>query len=117
MEQTITCILCPVGCRLKVVAEGGEIKSVEGNGCQRGMTYAKQECIAPTRLITAVIKANNRQTPLSVKTERPIPKSGIFACMKAIQEAEVVAPVRMGQVILANVNNTGVNVIATRALE
>jgi len=117
LEQTITCILCPVGCRLKVKAEGGEIQSIEGNTCKRGVTYAQQECIAPTRMITAVLKVKNRQTPLCVKTERPIPKGGIFTCMKAIQEVDIAAPIRMGQVILANVNNTGVNIIATRALE
>lgn len=49
MEHQITCINCPVGCRLQVVVEDGEVKSVTGNSCNRGITYAKQECVAPDR--------------------------------------------------------------------
>ena len=37
MEQQITCINCPVGCRLQVVLENGRGRvSVSGNSCKRG---------------------------------------------------------------------------------
>ena len=74
MEQQITCINCPVGCRLQVVVENGEVKSVTGNSCNRGITYAKQECVAPQRMVTAVVPVAGRKCPVSVKTRTPIPK-------------------------------------------
>ena len=61
MEQQITCINCPVGCRLQVVVENGEVKSVTGNSCNRGITYAKQECVAPRRMVTAVVPVEDRR--------------------------------------------------------
>ena len=39
----ITCINCPVGCRLNVELENGQVVSVTGNTCKRGETYARQE--------------------------------------------------------------------------
>ena len=38
----VTCINCPVGCRMKVTMEGGTVVSVTGNQCKRGATYARQ---------------------------------------------------------------------------
>ena len=107
MEQQITCINCPVGCRLQVVLENGQVVSVSGNSCKRGETYAKQECTAPTRMVTAV----------SAKTRTPIPKEKIFDCMSALGNLELNAPVCMGDVICPDVCGTGVDVIATRTVE
>ena len=117
MEQTITCVSCPVGCRLKVAVENGEVASVSGNGCNRGIAYAKQESIAPRRMVTAVVKLQNRAMPLSVKTGAPIPKEKIFDCMREITSLRLDAPVRIGQVVLHNVCGTGVDVSATKNVE
>lgn len=117
MEQTITCISCPVGCRLRVSMENGEVTKVAGNSCNRGIAYARQECVAPTRMVTAVVKLENRDMPLSVKTKEPIPKAEIFRCMEALEGVKLSAPVHMGQVVCADVCGTGVDVIATKAVE
>ena len=114
MEQTITCISCPVGCRLRVLLENGAVTEVSGQSCNRGVTYAKQECVAPTRMVTAVVKLPNAPMPLSVKTESPIPKELVFNCMSAIGGVSMTAPVQIGQVVCENVCGTGVNVIATK---
>lgn len=117
MEQQITCINCPVGCRLQVVLENGQVVSVSGNSCKRGETYAKQECTAPTRMVTTAVPLQNRKTPVSAKTRTPIPKEKIFDCMAALGNLELNAPVRMGDVICPDVCGTGVDVIATRTVE
>ena len=117
MERQITCINCPVGCRLQVVVENGEVVSVSGHGCKRGDTYARQECVAPARMVTAASPVANRKTPVSVKTRTPIPKEKIFACMEALSALSVNAPIKMGQVVLADVCGTGVDVIATKNVE
>ena len=40
--EIITCINCPVGCRMEVTHEGEEVLSVKGNTCKRGDAYARQ---------------------------------------------------------------------------
>ena len=116
MEHQITCINCPVGCRMTVQVEDGEVKSVAGNGCLRGKNYAMQECVAPMRMVTAVVTVENSEMPVSVKTRTPIPKSLIFDCMKELASLHVQAPVHMGDVVCANVCGTGVDVIATKSV-
>jgi CxxC motif-containing protein len=118
MEQTITCINCPVGCRMTVtLSDSGDFVSVSGNTCPRGASYARQECTLPERMITAVIPVSGSRTPLSVKTSAPVPKSMIQAVMTELGRLTVTAPVRMGQVVLPNVLQTGSDIIATRSLD
>ncbi|MBR4080202.1 MAG: DUF1667 domain-containing protein [Clostridia bacterium] len=117
MEQTITCISCPVGCRMTVTIEDGKFVSVTGNTCKRGEIYAKQECIAPERMVTAVVPVEGSFMPLSVKTKTPIPKAKINDCMKALSELKLVAPIKAGTVVLADVCGTGVDIIATKHLD
>ena len=115
MEQNVTCINCPVGCRMIVtLSESGEFVSVTGNTCPRGAAYAKQECTLPERMITAVVPVEGCDTPLSVKTSRPVPKALIFAVMRELADLRPVPPVSIGQVILPDVLGTGADIIATR---
>jgi CxxC motif-containing protein len=117
MEQTITCINCPMGCRMTVTIEDGQVTSVTGNTCKRGERYAHQECIAPERMVTAVIVVGNRSMPLSVKTRTPIPKKLIHACMTELSKVTIAAPIKAGDVVLADVCGTGVDVIATKNID
>lgn len=112
----ITCINCPVGCRLQVTVENGAVVKVEGNACKRGETYARQECVAPLRMITAVIPVEGSKVPLSVKTRTPIPKKLIFPCMQALSQVKLTAPIAPGTVVLADVLGTGVDIIATKEI-
>ena len=118
MERELTCINCPLGCRLVATLNdaGTEVLSVTGNTCPRGDKYARQECTLPERMITAVIPAEGSETPLSVKTANPVPKSMISAIMEELSRVRVSVPVHTGDVVLANVLDTGVDVIATRDL-
>lgn len=117
MEQIITCINCPVGCRMQVCVENGEVISVSGNSCNRGVAYARQECVAPMRMVTAVVPVRASRMPVSVKTRAPIPKERIFDCMHALSELSLTAPIHMGDVVFADVCHTGVDVIATKTVE
>ena len=112
----LTCINCPVGCRLQVTMQDGTVTGVTGNQCKRGDTYARQECVAPQRMITAVIPVQGSKAPLSVKTRSPIPKAQIFACMQALSKVVLTAPVKAGAVVLADVCGTGVDIIATKSV-
>ena len=112
----ITCINCPVGCRLTVELENGQVVSVTGNTCPRGVTYAKQECVDPLRMVTAVVHVEGSAVPLSVKTKTPIPKKEISSCMQVLAHAKLTAPIKAGDVVVANVCGTGVDVIATKSV-
>ena len=113
----ITCINCPVGYRMQVTVENGQVTRVEGNGCLRGLNYARQECVAPQRMVTAAVTVCNRKTPVSVKTRTPISKEKIFDCMAQLARLQIQAPVHMGDVICPDVCGTGVDVIATKTVE
>ncbi|MEE0945631.1 MAG: DUF1667 domain-containing protein [Acutalibacteraceae bacterium] len=112
MEKNIICIICPRGCQLKVTEQNGEI-AVSGNACKRGENYAVAECTNPLRTVTSIVRVSNRvDTMVSVKTSQPVPKAKIDEVMKLIRETQVVAPVKIGDVIKADVY--GADIIATK---
>ena len=115
-ERVITCINCPMGCRMTVGLENGEVVSVSGNTCKRGDTYARQEVTAPVRMVTAVVPVRGSAMPVSVKTREPIPKKDIPACMAALRALRLSAPVKAGETVLADVCGSGVDVIATKSV-
>lgn len=119
MVKELTCISCPLGCPLKVeLDENGGVVSVTGNTCKRGEEYGKKEVTAPTRTVTSTIKVEGASVPVtSVRTKTDIPKEKIFACMEAIRQAKVKAPVHIGDIVIQNVAGTGVDVAATKAAE
>lgn len=114
-EKELICIGCPMGCPLQVALSGGEVIRVTGNTCKRGEVYAKKEVTNPTRIVTSTVRAVGGALPVvSVKTSTDIPKGKIQACMQALKQVEVTAPVAIGQVVLKDVAGTGVDVVATR---
>ena len=115
MDKSITCINCPVGCRMTVTLnEKGEFFSVSGNTCPRGAKYAEQECTKPVRMLTAVIPVTGIGLPLSVKTSLPVPKDLIPSVAELLGTISVSPPVRIGDVLIQNVLDTGADIIATR---
>ena len=117
MVQDITCINCPMGCRMTVtMSPDGKVLSVSGNTCPRGEKYAVQECTEPVRMITAVIPVEGSAVPLSVKTSRPVPKAMIRQVMDILGGVRVSLPVQAGQVIVPDILHTESDIIATRDL-
>lgn len=115
-EQEITCISCPVGCRMTVTLENKEVMSVEGNACKRGDIYARQESVLPLRMVTAVAPVEGSAMPVSVKTAQPIPKDRITACMDEIRGLKLKLPILTGDVLKHDIAGTGVDLVATRTL-
>ena len=109
----LTCIVCPVGCRLSVTKALEGLK-VTGNDCRRGAEYAKDEVTAPKRVLTAVVKVDERERMLPVKTVEAIPKEKIFLAMEEIKEIIVAPPIYIGQVIKENLVGTAVDLVATK---
>ena len=119
MKQVeLTCICCPMGCNLRVELDAESSLRVAGNGCKRGEDYARQECIAPVRVITASVPVvGGSLARVSVKTAAPVPKDRIFDVMDAIRSLTAQAPVHIGDVLCENIAGTGANLVATRNAE
>ncbi|MFN2363047.1 MAG: DUF1667 domain-containing protein [Halarsenatibacteraceae bacterium] len=117
-ERTIICLSCPKGCRVRVKAEDDEIKDISGHECPQGIEYAKNEYLNPTRILPTRVRVKNGQIALvPVKTAAPIPKEKIGEAMQQLSEIEVEAPIELGQVIVENIADTGVDVVATRSIK
>ena len=116
-KKTVTCISCPLGCRISVDLKGKKIKT-DGQQCKQGKTYAIQEVRDPRRVLTTTIRINDGQRPmLPVRSEKEIQKKLVKKCVKKLLKMKVKAPVKCGEVICKNILDTGVNIIATRNME
>lgn len=117
-KRELTCISCPMGCQLTVELENGAVQSVSGNSCPRGDIYARKEVVNPTRIVTSTVIVRGGDKPrISVKTKDDIPKAKIFDVMRVINAVTVKAPVELGEVVLHDAAGTGVDIIATRAVQ
>ena len=112
-----TCICCPLGCRIEVALdENGQVSEVSGYTCKRGADYAAQEAVAPERMVTAVLCVSGCLEPVSVKTQRPVPKAAMKDVLAAVAALRLDAPVAAGDVLTEDVCGTGVAVVATKSV-
>jgi len=105
-------INCPKGCALDVAKVGDEVV-VKGHSCFRGEAYGKAELVNPTRMVTGLVRVAGMRKPLPVKTKCAVPKGKIDDVLFALHQATVQLPVAIGDVIIADVAGTGVDVVAT----
>ncbi|MGN0141558.1 MAG: DUF1667 domain-containing protein [Roseburia sp.] len=116
--KELTCIGCPLGCSITVEQTGNTVTSVTGNTCPRGDAYARKEVTNPTRIVTSTVRVAGGISPMvNVKTASDIPKDKIFDCIAAIRSITVNAPVRIGDVVLADAAGTGVDIIAAKNID
>ncbi len=115
MQKNIICVACPMGCGITVdLSDSGEILSVTGNTCKRGDAYARSECTNPVRSLATTVKVDGGiHNVVPCKSAGPLPKGMIMDCMKAVNAAEVKAPVKLGDILIENICGTGVNIVAT----
>ena len=113
-EVFLTCVECPMGCQIKVTMDGEKVVSVEGNSCPRGKLYAENEVVCPKRVVTSTVKTTFG-TMLPVKTDRPVKKTAIFDVMKKINAVTVDRHVRIGDIVVENIDEDA-NLVATAEL-
>ena len=141
----LTCIICPMGCSLSAeesidVIDGLPVLNVTGNRCPRGSVYAKEEILAPKRVVTAtcgiklyagseeacppedvseeVCPSHNLTAPrrVPVKTNIPCPKEKINELLEDIYSLKVGLPIKTGEVLISNWKDLGINVVAVRSI-
>lgn len=117
-EKEIICIVCPIGCRIHVAVNDGQISELAGNACRRGADYAFREAAAPQRVLTTSIGVDGGTLPLvSVRSNKAVPKECMLDVVAAIRSIVVPAPVAAGSVVVYNVLGMGVDIVATRTVE
>ena len=122
MERKLVCISCPLGCRLTVTWENEEDITVTGNRCANGESYAREEILAPKRVVTATVAvtvdaAASLPRRLPVKTSAPLLKEHIPGLLNRLYTMEVEPPLRLGEVILEDIAGTGVDLVTTRSVK
>ncbi|MDR1914301.1 MAG: FAD-dependent oxidoreductase [Clostridiales bacterium] len=111
-EKRLTCIVCPVGCRMSVFINiSGNVTEVRHNTCPRGQRYAIEEYTKPRRVLTSTIKYNDTFVP--VKTKGTIPKPLLLPAMRELEQLRLTHPAPVGTVVLSNLLETGVDVVLT----
>lgn len=95
------CTTCPSECLLTVEVKRGadgavaEVRSVTGNSCPRGDKFAHQELTCPMRVLTTTVAVSGGDETLLV----------------------VDAPIRMGDIVLPNLLDTGTDLIASMDID
>ncbi len=118
------CTTCPSECLLTVEVERSadgtvvEVRSVTGNSCPRGDKFAHQELTCPMRVLTTTVAVSGGdEALLPVRTAEAIPLELHAQVMDLIRDLVVKAPIRMSDVVLPNLLDTGTDLIASMDIE
>lgn len=118
------CTTCPSECLLTVEVERdadghvAEVHSVTGNSCLRGDKFAHQELTCPMRVLTTTVAVSGGdETLLPVRTAEAIPLALHAQTMTLIRDLVVNAPIRMGDVVLEDLLDTGIGLIASMDID
>lgn len=114
------CTTCPSECLLTVEVERdadghmAEVRSVTGNSCPRGDKFAHQELTCPMRVLTTTVAVSGGdEALLPVRTAEAIPLELHAQAMALIRGLVVNAPIHMGDVILPNLLDTNIYLVAS----
>lgn len=118
------CTTCPSECLLTVEVERdadgavAAVRSVTGNNCPRGNKFAHQELTCPMRVLTTTVAVSGGdEALLPVRTAEAIPLELHAQAMALIRGLVVKAPIRMGDVVLEDLLNTGIDLIASMDID
>lgn len=114
------CTTCPSECLLTVEVERdangavAAVRSVTGNNCPRGDKFAHQELTCPMRVLTTTVAVSGGdEALLPVRTAEAIPLTLHAQAMDLIRGPVVEAPIRMGDIVLEDLLNTNIDLIAS----
>ncbi len=109
--KEFNCEVCPRHCLLQIDEHTEE---VSGNNCLRGPVYARTQINSednPVRMVsTSVLCADGSRC--YVFACEPVPKWKYFDIMKAVKRIRLAEPAESGTVLISNVCNTGIDIIA-----
>lgn len=95
-----------------------KIISLEGYNCKKGVKFAEAEITNPLRLLTTTISIDSKSFQrLPVRSSTPAPKEKIASMVKEVKKIRIKAPVKMGEIIMADILGTGVDIISSATVE
>ena len=113
----LTCIVCPIGCAIRVHASDDGSIDVTGNKCRRGAEYAKEEFNNPTRIVTATCAvAGGESMRLPVRSGAGVAIDDVPAFLSGVYELRLSAPVVRGEIVASDVGQTGIDLVATMSV-
>lgn len=116
-DRQMICIICPEGCKLNVSFQEDGLE-VSGHLCKRGINFAKDEVLHPTRILTTTVSIEAEDLlRLPVRSNIGAPKDMIIPMISAVRKKKIKAPVQMGDVIFSNILGTGIDIIASASVK
>ncbi|MBS3873428.1 MAG: DUF1667 domain-containing protein [Dethiobacter sp.] len=116
-KRAVRCIVCPLSCLGEVTIEKGEITIIKNMTCRRGELYAREEVVAPRRMLTTTVRIIGGELPLlPVVSEGVLPKDKVLACARHLADIVVHAPIKEGDVVCRDILGLGVNIVASRSM-
>ena len=95
-----------------------EVRSVTGNNCPRGDKFAHQELTCPMRVLTTTVAVSGGdEALLPVRTAEAIPLELHAQAMNLIRGLVVNAPIRMGDVVLEDLLDTNIDLVASMDID
>jgi len=114
--MTITCIVCPVGCRITADFVNEEL-IISDNKCSKGFDFAKAEAEFPVRSLSTTVRTIFSHAPvLPVKTSGEVPKNKIMEIVSDLSDIIITEKIGIGEIVVANISDTGFDIIATSNL-
>jgi len=91
--------------------------STDHSQCKLAWDFVRGEIFDPMRTVTITVRVDDGDLPLvSVTTDPPVPKRTVFEVMQHLARVTVIAPVSIGDIVVADVLGTGCNVVATKKI-
>ncbi len=118
-EKEIICVICPNSCRLRVSQDPKTKEiNVEGHQCPRGKKYGISEYSNPVRVLITTMRVEKGKLPvIPVRSTEAIPKSLLIEAVKVVNDTHCLAPIKMGDILIDNILNTKISVIASRDID
>lgn len=118
MKKDMICISCPIGCRISAEWESDNDIIISGNKCPRGIIYGKEEILSPRRVVSATMNINSSWLGrLPVMTTGTVPKEKIDSLLNEIYKIQLDVPIVRNDIIIKNIDSTGIDLIATRSVK
>ncbi|NLT42411.1 MAG: DUF1667 domain-containing protein [Anaerolineae bacterium] len=118
-EETkeIICTACPRGCPLQVRVLR-EAVQVEGASCRRGVAFGRTEALDPRRVLTTTVRVRGGAVPVvPVRTRSPISRGLVPGVLAELRRVELLAPVSLHQIVLADPADAGTDVVTAASVE
>jgi CxxC motif-containing protein len=116
-RMNMTCIICPEGCKMEVLVKGRGV-DVSGHKCKKGPLFAADEVLNPQRILTTTMEIESEDVHrIAVRSSAGVPKDKLVEMIGLLRKTRLCAPVKMGDVIIADILGSGANIIASSSVD